>query len=187
MKNGECTPYRVCIFCIRRIMKNRGKQFENQVRLGLEKVDGISVDRIKDTMGRYKGNSNICDFVVYKYPHQFYIECKSHHGATFPFSCIRENQWSGLIEKSKIEGVISGVLIWWEDYDVTRFIPIQLLQYLKDKGDKSIRYDCDWCMGIPGEKPFTFKTVYKPIDIQGTKKKILFDYDFSKFFEIFEK
>ena len=60
---------------------NRGKQFEDVVREAFEKVEGVSIDRLHDQTNGFRGSQNICDFIVYKYPHQYYIECKSVHGA----------------------------------------------------------------------------------------------------------
>jgi hypothetical protein len=40
---------------------NRGKQFEEQVRKGFEKLSDISVDRLPDQMSGFAGSSNICD------------------------------------------------------------------------------------------------------------------------------
>ena len=90
---------------------NRGKQFESVVRSAFEKVPNVSIDRLHDQTTRFKGSQNICDFIVYKEPYEYYFECKSVHGASLPFSNITETQWNGLLEKSKIEGVFAGV-IW---------------------------------------------------------------------------
>ena len=148
--------------------KNRGKQFEQVIRQSFEKVQGVSIDRIPDQVTRYRGSSsNICDFVVYKYPYLYYLECKTIHGATFPFSNVRDNQWNGLLGKSNIDGVKAGLLVWWVDYDVTRYIPIDVLDPIKVSGRKSIRYD---------------DTDYLYKEIHGEKKRVLFDYDMSDFF-----
>ena len=143
---------------------NRGKQFEAQIRKAFEKVSGVSVDRLYDPMGGYVGVANICDFIVYKYPFQYYIECKSCHGASLPFSNITEHQWKGLLEKSKILGVKAAVIIWFIDKDITAYVPIQVLQSLKENGFKSIK-----AIEAPAFKDC--KTV------NGKKRKILYDYD----------
>ena len=167
---------------------NQGKKFEQVIKDAFLKVPNVSVDRIPDQVSGFKVTSaNVCDFIVYKKPHEYYIECKTIHGNTLPFSNIRPNQWEGLLEKSKIEGVVAGVICWWTDKDVTRFIPIQLLQWMKNDDKKSIRYDCDWLVGIPDEKPFTFKEFHECIDIKGKKKRVFFDYDMSSFFQTIEE
>ena len=152
--------------------ENRGKQFENIVKECLQRVPGVSIDRVHDQMTGYLGSSaNICDFIAYKKPLQVYIECKSVHGNTFTLSGITDKQWNGLLEKSKLDGVKAGVLIWFVEHDKTLFYPIKVLQAVKEAGLKSVRPD-----------PFSFPP-YKVIEIPGKKKRVFFDYDFINFFE----
>ena len=54
------------------------------------------------------------------------------------------------------------ILCWWVDKDVTRYIPIQTLQIMKDIEMKSVRYDFE---------------NDKIITVQGKKKKVFFEYD----------
>lgn len=150
---------------------NRGKQFEDVIRKSFEKVEGVSIDRLHDQTTGYMGSQNICDFIVYKEPYEYYFECKSVHGNTLPFSNITETQWKGLLEKSKIEGVFAGVICWWIDKDVTKFIPIQALQWNKENGYKSIRYNHNGTSFI---------------EIKGKKKRVFFDYSMEDFFTHFE-
>lgn len=151
---------------------NRGKQFENVIRDSFLKIPNVSVDRLHDQMTGFKVTSaNVCDFIVYKKPYEYYIECKSVHGASLPFSNITDNQWNGLLEKSKIDGVFAGVVCWFIDKDVTLFISIQTLRHYKlNYGAKSVRFDCGGC-----------------IEIKGKKKRVLFDYDMQTFFNEMEK
>jgi penicillin-binding protein-related factor A (putative recombinase) len=148
--------------------KNRGKQFENVIREAFEKVPGVSIDRLHDQTTGYKGSQNICDFIVYREPYEYYFECKSIHGASLPFSNITETQWNGLLEKSKIEGVFAGVICWWIDKNVTKFIPIFVLEHYRLNACKSIRFDDD------------FSAV---IEIKGKKKRVFFDYDMERFLD----
>lgn len=163
---------------------NRGKQFEGVIREAFEKVPGVSIDRIHDQTNGFKNSTNICDFIVYKKPYEYYIECKSVHGNTFSISGndekhkygnITNNQWKGMLEKSKINGVYAGVICWWIDKDVTMFMPIQFLQACRDAGDKSIRYDC---IGFEDKDKQIFN-----VELVGKKKRVFFDYDMNKFFE----
>ena len=151
--------------------ENRGKKFENVIKTAFEKVDGVSIDRLHDQTTGFKGSSNICDFIVYKEPYEYYIECKSVHGASLPFSNITDTHWNGLLQKSQIEGVFAGVICWWIDKDVTKFIPIQVLAWLDMAGYKSIRYDKD----IPD------KYIGDIIEIKGKKRRVFFDYDMEEF------
>lgn len=149
---------------------NRGKQFEKVIQQGFEKVPGVSIDRLPDQQSGYVGSRNICDFIVYKYPYQYYIECKTTHGNTFPLN--RLTQFSELVKKHYIKGVCAGVIIWWVDKDVTKFIPIDYFIYLHSRNKKSIRYD---------------DINFQVISIQGKKKRIFFDYDMEQFMKDMEE
>ena len=153
--------------------ENLGKKFENVIRDAFEKVPGVSIDRLHDQTNGFKGSQNICDFIVYREPYEYYIECKSVHGASLPFNNITDTQYKGLLEKSKIEGVFAGIICWWIDKDITLYIPIQILQELKIQGYKSIRFDTDI---------LSYKNV-KIIFILGKKKRVFFDYDMEEFLE----
>ena len=166
--------------------ENKGKKFEQVIKESIERVPTATVDRIPDQVTKFKGSSNICDFIAYCYPHQYYLECKSVHGNTLSISSvpklgkdgelhgfygnIRDNQWEGLLEKSKCYGVVAGVICWWIDKDITLFLPIQTLKQLYDEGHKSVRYDA-----------YTYNNV---LVIGGEKKRVYFDYDMETFFEI---
>lgn len=146
--------------------ENRGKQFEGIVRDAFEDVPGVSIDRFYDQTTGFKGSQNICDFVVYRKPNELYMECKSCHGNTFPFSNITDTQYSGLLKKSVIKGVIAGVLIWWVDRDTTKFIPISKIEEWKLNGLKSVRYDTEDGIVVPGRK-----------------KRVFFEYDMKAFLD----
>lgn len=151
---------------------NRGKDFEYVFKECCEKVDGVSIDRLHDQTNGFAGSSNICDFIVYKKPYEYYFECKSIHGNTFPLSNLTDKQYKGLLEKSKIQGVNAGVVIWWVDKDITKFVPIIRIAFWKNCGYKSLRYDYpdDAC-----------------IEIKGKKKRVFFDYDMQDFFDSIEE
>ena len=139
-------------------------------------------------MAGYAGVKNICDFLVYRYPMQYYIECKSCYGNSMSihsndpkkkYGNITNNQWEGLLEKSKIPGVRAGILVWFIDHDDTYWLDIRLLQKHRDAGNKSIKFYCDWVDG-------TDETSKLWTRIVGKKRRVLFDYDFIPFFKEFE-
>lgn len=162
---------------------NRGKQFEDVIRESFEKVSGVSIDRLHDQTTHYKGSTNICDFIVYREPYEYYFECKSVHGNTLSihsndpkrkYGSISNAQWEGLLEKSQIEGVTAGVICWWIDKNKTVFIPIQTLELMKTVGMKSVRYDAiDDCDGDTDM-----------IEVKGKKKRIFFEYDAEEFLNV---
>ena len=162
--------------------ENRGKQFEVQIKRGFESVQDCSIDRLHDQTNGFAGSSNICDYIVYKRPTEFYIECKSCHGNTLSiysndskkkYGAISNKQWEGLLEKSQIKGVVAGYIVWFIDHDITVFVKSEAMKRLRDSGSKSLhikdiceKLDIDeWCK------------------IEGKKKRVLFDYDLSPFLE----
>lgn len=170
--------------------QNRGKDFERIIKEAFQQVSNTSVYRLQDTMSGYLGIANIADYIIYHKPYQYFIECKSHYGASLSiygtdpkrkYGNIANTQWEGLLEMSKIDGVHAGVIVWFIDKDVTRYIPIQLLADYRERGFKSIRYDFEEVGYQDGDK-------WCPvIDLDGQKKRVFFEYDMNKFFEEFEK
>lgn len=150
---------------------NRGKDFERVIKESFEKVPNVAVARIHDQMNGFAGSANPCDFIIYNKPYLYPIECKSVHGNTLSFGNITRNQWKGLLDMSEVQGVISGVICWWVDHDVTKFIPIKALEYLARDEHKSLRYDAE----LPAECKCEL------ITIEGKKKRVFFEYDMDKF------
>lgn len=148
---------------------NRGKDFEAQIRKAFEDVPNSAVVRLIDPQNGYAGVRNICDFIMYHKPVQYFIECKSCYGNTLPFTNITDNQWDGLYRMSDIDGVIAGVIVWFIDHDKTVFLPIQDLVNRKRLGDKSFNIN----------KTYDFDVFY----LEGKKRRILFDYDVTSFYE----
>lgn len=157
---------------------NRGKNFEDVVKSDIERLESVYIQRLYDPQGGQLGVSNPADFIAYKKPQFYLLECKSTHANTLSiytapnpkkkkYGAFSNTQWEGMLDATK-KGVVAGGLVWWIDHDVTKFIPIQELEKLRSAGAKSIRYDLD----IPNS-----------LVIKGQKKRVYFDYDFSEFFE----
>lgn len=146
---------------------NKGKPFEDVVKESFLKCPDVSIDRLRDAPRKMKNVDNPSDFIVYKKPYEVYVECKSHKGNTLPFACIRKEQIKGMSEKSQIDGVLAGVILWFIDHDLTVWIPIQEVVDWKGRGAKSINIkDLDHLQHIV---------------IQGKKKRVYFDYDMDDF------
>lgn len=150
---------------------NRGKQFEEVIKQAFEKSEDVSFDRFPDPMAGYAGIRNICDFVVYQNPFQYYIECKAFSGNTLNFaSNITKDQWKGLEEKSMIPGVAAGIIVWFIEHDITSFVPIQQLIFLKNElGAKSLNV-----------KHLTENQI-QHFPIAGRKKRVLYEYQVEPF------
>ena len=147
-------------------MVNRGKQFEDIIKQCFLKVPNVSVDRLHDQTTGYMGSSNICDFIVYKKPYEWYIECKSVKGASLPFVNITDTQWNGLLEKSKIRGVNAGIMCWFIDKDITVWIPMYQLEFLRKEFNK---------------KSINYQELDAANVITGIKKRVFFEYDMEEF------
>ena len=169
---------------------NRGKDFEKVIQKCIERVKGVSIDRLHDQTNGFAGSKNPCDFIVYKKPYLYYIECKTVHGNTLSihsndekhkYGNITNYQWEELLKKSKIDGVIAGIICWWVDKDITRFIPIQALECLRTLWDeKSVRFDTEVVYDGLSD------TYTLPI-IEGDKLRVYYDYDMNEFFHDIEK
>ena len=161
---------------------NRGKQFEEQIKQAFEKVPNTSVTRLIDPQNGYAGVRNICDYIVYHHPTQFFIECKSCYGNTLSihsndpkkkYGAITNNQWEGLEEMSKIKGVVAGYMIWFIDHDRTVFVPAQSMIVHRELGEKS------WNIAKQWDSDY--------IEIKGERKRVLFDYDMAEFIKEVQK
>lgn len=160
---------------------NRGKSFEDNVKDSILKLGDVYIQRLYDPQGGQLGVSNPADFIAYKKPQFYLLECKSTHANTLSiytapnpkkkkYGAFSNTQWEGMLEASKF-GAVAGGLVWWIDHDVTKFIPIQELEKIRNTGAKSIRYDLE----IPNS-----------LIIKGRKKIVNFDYDFTEFFNKYE-
>lgn len=147
----------------------RGKDFEQLIREGFMNVEGTTVERLPDPTNGYLGIRNKCDFIMYHYPYQYFIECKTVHSYRLPFSNITFNQRTGMLDVCDTKGVIAGVICWFIPEDKTYFIPVQIIEQMRLAGEKSIN------LHKPIPKEF--------IEIKGTKKRVFFDYDIGQFID----
>lgn len=153
-------------------MSNIGKNFEKEVAEAFGKMPDVSVDRLYDTTTKFLGHNNICDYIIYRYPHIVYVECKATKGNTLNFkSGISENQWNGLLDKSVIKGVVAGYLVWFHEHDITSFVPAEQMSELRMSGKRSLH--------VNDLKDNTI--IHMPAG--GRKKRIYYDYDFTKTME----
>lgn len=139
---------------------NRGKQFEDVTRKALIR-DGFFVQRLQDSMGAFAGVSNPCDFIAFRSPYLYMIECKAMSGNTLNIaSNLRPNQIEGMYRAiMNYENVAAGFLVWFVDKDVIRFIPAYTVVDAK----------------LAGKKSFTPADGY-PVKAQ--KKRVLMEPDF---------
>ena len=116
-----------------------GKKAEQKIKEWLDRPkDGYSFDRIPDQMSGMYGSSNICDFVLFKSPNQYYIESKATYEDRFDFAQITDNQRTKLLEKSQIKHVFGLVIVLFATYKRAFVLDIQDVQKMIDSGKKSI-------------------------------------------------
>lgn len=116
-----------------------GKDAEKKIKEWLDRPDeGYDFQRLPDQMTGFYGSSNICDFVLYKYPNHYWIESKSTWHSRFDFSMLTDNQYDGLLKKSKINGVDGIVIVLFASYQRAFWISIKEIDRLKQSGKKSL-------------------------------------------------
>ena len=142
---------------------NRGKQFEQKFKEDFSKLPDSSIDRLYDVMSGYKAIKQVSDFIGYFYPNIYYIECKSHKGASIPITNI--TQYDNLTKKVGKKGVRSGVVLWLYEKDKVFYIPTKTITQMINDGEKSIglRHLND----------------YRIIEIPSIKKRVFMDSDYS--------
>lgn len=149
---------------------NYGKKFEQKFKIDfLKTIPNSTVDRLYDPVGGFYGIKNICDFICYSFPNIFYIELKSHKGASVPFDNI--SQYEKLKQKIGIPGVRCGVIVWLYDKDVVLYVPCSTIQKMKKDGKKSV-----------GLK--SINEGYRIIKIPSTKKKLYMESNYGCLLEL---
>ena len=140
--------------------RDKGKQFEAKFKEDfLRTLPNSTIDRLVDSVSGYKAVTNISDFIGYRMPYLYYLECKTHKGSTLPFQNI--TQYEKLTAKVGIPGVRAGVIIWFYEYDKIWYVPISTITKMKQDGKKSINVRKDIELGyniieIPSIKKRTF-------------------------------
>lgn len=144
-----------------------GKKAEKKIQEWLDRPeDGYSFDRVYDQMTGMYGSKNICDFQLYKYPYQYYIESKATWEDRFDFKMITDYQHDGMLLKSKIQGVRSIVIVLFASHQRAFAIDIREIKQAEDAGVKSINI----------KKIAKWPLAYKEIKTIENSRKQLLDY-----------
>lgn len=134
---------------------NLGKSFEEKFKQDWIKTFPDSfIMRLYDQVSGYKTVSrNISDFICYKKPYFYIIECKSHAGASFPFEKLI--QYDKMVSFIDIPGIIIGVVLFLYDKDLVLFVPLKTIKKMKEDGLKSVgikHLDSYAILKIPSKK-----------------------------------
>lgn len=145
-----------------------GKKAEKKIQDWLDrKEDGYSFDRLYDQMtGRY-GSKNICDFQLYKYPYQYYIESKATWEDRFDFNMLTDTQYEGLLNKSTIEGVRGLVIVLFATYKRAFVLDIRDIDNLAKSGVKSVNIKKIDKWSIPYHELRTIPSRKELLDYEG--------------------
>lgn len=141
-----------------------GKDAEDKIKEWLDRPEeGYCFDRIPDQMNGWLGSCNICDFTLYKNPNFYYIESKATWEDRFEFSRITEYQFTHMLEKSKIPGVRSYVIVLFASYQRAFLLDIRDIAISKESGKKSINI----------KKIDSWTIPYREIKTVPSRKKLL--------------
>lgn len=141
--------------------QSRGKKFEARFRSDwAESVPDSLCYRLIDAMAGYMGVKNVCDFICYKHPEIYLLDCKSSDANTIGFAEIR--QYEEMLKYKDIEGCNVGIVWWSIPNEAVIYVPVQTLEKIKSEGGKSFNYkkmvdDPNYpCIKIPSKKLRTF-------------------------------
>ena len=118
-------------------MSVSGKAFEDHFKKEFKEAfpNGLLV-RLYDTTNGYKNITNICDFIGYVSPNIYFLECKTHAGASIPFDKI--SQYEKLLSVAGLQGVRSGVILYLYDKEKVYYVPVKTIEKMKSDGKKSV-------------------------------------------------
>ena len=140
---------------------NKGKKFESIFKECVDKLEDTYCLRLYDTTNGFSGIANPCDYIVYRNNTLYLCELKSTQNNVLNFNNnIREAQWDGLLQASKVSGIKGYIICWFTEKQITKAYDIQELLTLKEAGNKSVRYDDNVGITIPA----TIKRVYCEYD-----------------------
>lgn len=151
---------------------NYGKDFEEEIKKAFLREPFVDVQRLYDTTNGFTGIKQPSDFIVYKYPYQYYIECKTTWENTLRKDKL--TQLDTLLKKQEVPGVVAGFMVWYIKHDTTVFIPVatvyrHLLKYksinIKDIQNNNLAESGDYFY------------------IDGQKRRVFYDYYMDVFFK----
>ncbi len=131
----------------------QGKDFEDDFKQSFSPELIPLLTRLYDTTNGFAGVKNPCDFILYNRPNQMNLELKVTHSKRLPFDNVTPFQWEALTERDKIPGMMSGLLICYYEVRRTFFVPMTIVNQIKEHGVKSLhhldaeRYGIEVAMG----------------------------------------
>lgn len=122
-----------------------GKKAEGKIKQWLDDPSsGYSFDRIPDQLsGMYMVSRNICDFMCFKSPNQYYIESKATWHDRFDFSMLSDTQYAGLLRKSNIDSVYGLVIVLFGTYKRAFILDIRDIDSLSHRKVEEFNHEYD--------------------------------------------
>lgn len=153
---------------------NRGKQFEKLIQTTFENLAlQVRCERLHDQVsGFVEVSKNPADFIVYKFPFEYYIECKSIHGASIPINNLV--QLDRIRERCGVYGVFGKFIIWFVDKQETYWVDHKYLLVQRMLGKKSVNHEILKQAAKEGELVKLIPAQYK---------RVFGKYDFSDMWE----
>lgn len=150
---------------------NYGKKFEDEFKKNWKiSFPDTLVLRLHDDVGGYYGVDTPCDFICFPDSSSlFMIECKTHKGASIPFSDIP--QYERQLKYMGLKNVYPGVILWLYEKDKILWISIEEMKKMRTDGEKSI-----------GLRMLKNKQ-YDIYEIPSTKKRVFMNTDYTKLLE----
>ena len=144
---------------------NRGKQWEMKVKECWHKTMPNSfILRLPDQQSGYHLSSNVSDYIAFKSPRLFLLECKSVLGNTVPFANL--TQYEKMLPYKNVEDIFPGFMVWWVEHGIVAWVPVETVECMKKENKKSVN--------VKNLKDDSTITI-----IPTVKKRILLDCDFS--------
>lgn len=118
-------------------MSKEGKKFEKKFRASAIAAD-LLIERLNDSMTRFRNVKNVCDFIVFRSPFLFFLELKSYSGDRIPTTAVSDFQRNGLLLRKHFKGVFCGVVLQFRnDQDKTAktyFLEIEKFEEMAKAG-----------------------------------------------------
>ena len=160
--------------------KNLGKPFENRFAKDWKRCfPNTLIYRLPDQQSGYAGggSSNPCDFFCFTGNELLMVECKAHKGASIPFTAIP--QYDRMLDYKGLEKTYPGVVIWFYEKDIVRWVSIEEMEKMVNDGEKSIGLRM-----IDDKKPY--KKSYNIITIPSVKIRTFLESDYKYLIEHLE-
>ena len=139
---------------------NRGVDFEHKFKEDwLRSFPNSLCYKIPNQLSGFLLVNNFADYLCFFGEKLYFIDCKSHNGASFPLE--KFPQFDRLNPLKNIPNMVTGFVLWLYDKDTVTFIPTYTVEKLKKDGKKSINpktidRELYYIVDIPSKKLRTF-------------------------------